>query len=233
MRKKLLLLILLVSVSLMAACRKDYSEDHARFKQEYELLNGQTNSSGKEYRSIEIDENNPFVYIDFEDAVKMMQSGKTFILYCGANWCPWCRSILPVFIQTAREKKIDVVYYVDVKPDNLTENEKRDIYSVNESGEIYLSHEGTEGYHEFIRYAASVLNDYSRSDVPSLDGTPFAGQKRVGAPNFLLIKDGKAIQMITGISSLQKDAYMELTDEINDDVKNIFNRFFNDYRDAR
>ena len=233
MKKLVTLFLAVLIVFTMIGCNKtkDHSEDSKRFKQEYESLNGQSNSSGKAYRIITVNETNPFIYSDFEEIVARMQKGETFLVYFGANWCPWCRSVLPTFIELANEKKIDV-YYVDVKPDNLTENEKRDVYSVDENGKIYLSHEGTRGYHDFITLAANVLVDYSRSDVKSLDGTEFAGAKRVGAPNFVLVRKGEAVEMITAISSLQEDAYMELSDEIIKDVTERFEKLLKDYEDA-
>ena len=230
----ILTLVCLMVVSLFTGCngKKDHTEDSRRFKEEYESLNGKQNASGRDYRIIEIDSVNPFIYSDFEEIVSRMKKKETFLVYFGANWCPWCRSVLPTFIELANKAGVDV-YYVDVKPDNLAENEKRDVYAVDENGKIYLSHEGTAGYHDFIKLASAVLVDYSRSDVPTLDGTEFAGAKRVGAPNFVLVRKGEAIEMIQGTSSLQSDAYMELTEEILKDVREGFEKFLKDYEDAR
>lgn len=218
-------------MTVLAGCQK--SEDALRFKQEYESLNGQTNASGKAYREIEIAEDNPFVYADCADIIRMMDEKKTFIVYFGANWCPWCRSVLPTFIRLAKANKIKNVYYIDVRPDNDHDKEIRNVYAVNEQGEIYRSHEGTEAYNEFIKRAASVLADYERSDVPTLDGTQWAGEKRVGAPNFVIISNGEAVKMITGVSIMQDDPYMELTQELLDDVADIFQKFFDEYRSMK
>ncbi|MBR0384937.1 MAG: thioredoxin family protein [Erysipelotrichaceae bacterium] len=163
----------------------------------------------------------------------MMDEGKTFIVYFGANWCPWCRSILPTFIELARKNNVRTVYYVDVRPNNDHEREIRNVYAVNENGEVYRSHEGTAAYNEFIARAKDVLADYTRSDVESLDGTKWEGEKRVGAPNFVLVVKGEPVQMITGVSLLQTDPYMELTEELLADVADILQRFMNDYKENR
>ncbi|MBR2544874.1 MAG: thioredoxin family protein [Erysipelotrichaceae bacterium] len=215
------LIILLMMMIMICGCSEQPAnrDDAIRFKNEYEALNGQSTASGNIYREIEINEDNPFVYSSAEEIVAMMQKGESFIVYFGANWCPWCRSILPSFIEVCHEKKMDTVYYVDVRPDNDPEKEIRDVYSVDESGRIYLSHEGSEGYHRFIKLAANVLAEYSREDVKTLDGTEFAGAKRVGAPNFVIVKDGKAVKMELLIPESLSDPYMKLNDNVIRDIK--------------
>ncbi len=209
------------------------TEDGRLFKREYESLNGQDNGHGHNYREITINENNPFIYADCADINRMMDEGKSFIVYFGANWCPWCRSILPTVIETAKKNKVKTIYYVDVKPNNDPEKEIRNVYAVNESGEIYRSHEGTEAYNEFITRAKGVLADYTRTDVESLNGTQWEGEKRVGAPNFVIVVKGEPVEMITGISTLLNDPYMELTDELLKDVADIFQRFFTRYNSSK
>ena len=215
------LIILLMMMIMICGCSEQPAnrDDAIRFKNEYEALNGQSTASGNMYREIEINEDNPFVYSSAEEIAVMMQKGESFIVYFGANWCPWCRSILPSFIEVCHEKKMDTVYYVDVRPDNDPEKEIRDVYSVDESGRIYLSHEGSEGYHRFIKLAANVLAEYSREDVKTLDGTEFAGAKRVGAPNFVIVKDGKAVKMELLIPESLSDPYMKLNDNVIRDIK--------------
>ena len=116
--KKILIVLLCYAILLGCAGCSGATADGQLFKKEYESLNGQETSSGQKYREITIDERNPFVYADCADIVRMMDEGKTFIVYFGANWCPWCRSILPTFIELARKNNVRTVYYVDVRPNN-------------------------------------------------------------------------------------------------------------------
>ena len=215
------LLVLLVSLIILYGCAEKpvVREDAVRFKDEYESLNGQSNGNGLLYREIEIDKDNPFVYSDAEEIVSKMQKGESFIVYFGANWCPWCRSVLPYFIEVCHERKIDTIYYVDVRPDNDPEKEIRDVYGVDENGKVYLSHKGSEGYQQFIKLAADVLSDYKREDVPTLDGTEFEGAKRVGAPNFIVIENGKAVKMELLVPESLTDPYMELNDSLIRDIR--------------
>ena len=233
MRKFLTALLTLLIVLSAFGCTKppveeNNDEDAARFKTEYESLN---KTEDNKYREVSINVKNPFYYATVEQIVEKMDKEETFMVYFGANWCPWCRSIIENVIAKAAEMGITKIYYVDVRPDNDQEKEIRDVYDLDENGKVYLKHAGTDGYHDFINRAASVLVDYNHGKVTTLDGTEFAGAKRVGAPNYVLVRKGVAIERITGVSSYQSSPMAELTDEINEDVKKIFTRFFQDYLD--
>ena len=52
------------------------------------------------------------------------------------------------------------------------------------------------------------------------------GEKRIYAPNFLYIEKGEALRFTTGISDLQEDARVELSEEILKDEETQFKAFF-------
>lgn len=226
--KVLMLMLVILSIFMFTACSKKEKSDPVKFKENYESLNGKSTSYGKKYRSITIDEDNPFVITTMDKVIKMMDKKESFVVYFGANWCPWCRSVIPTFIKTAKEMNVKKVYYVDVRPDNDETKDIRDIYLLDKNGEIYLSHKGLDSYHDFIKRADSLLSEYSSHDV-SVKDTKFAGQKRVGAPSFIVIKNGQATYLTTGVSSMQKDPFMKLNSKINNDVKSKFKKLFNEY----
>ena len=203
--------------------------DTASFKYDYESLNGTTNSSGKEFRSITVDENSHITIATLDQINQYMDDGKTFMVYFGFSACPWCRSMLPYFLKNANEMGVDNIYYVNVRSDNTENTDIRDIYSLDENKKVYLSHSGSDAYHTFIKRASSVLEDYSHGDIKSLDGTEFEGAKRLGAPNIIIVNKGNATDMITGISDLQNDGYQELTDDIVNDMNKIDKEFINKY----
>lgn len=93
MKKKLLIILLGVFLVTLAACGKE-NKDALDFKNEYEKLNGVVNKSGKEHRTITIDEDNPYVKTTPENIVEMIKNKETFFLYVGDSLCPWCRSVL-------------------------------------------------------------------------------------------------------------------------------------------
>lgn len=225
MKKSLKIVLLILVLVLSVGCT---NKDALKFKEDYESLNGKTNQNNKEYRTITIDKDNPFVYSNLKEINNKISKKDTFIVYFGANWCPWCRSMLPTAIKEAKEKGIKKIYYIDVRPDNDMEKDIRDAYDINDKNEIYLSHKGTEEYHKFIKTADSILNEYSSHGV-EVKGTKYEGQKRVGAPSFILIKKGKPVLLEEGISDKLTDPYMDLTDEIIKDMTNKFDSLYNYY----
>lgn len=215
---------------MISGCSGNRNPDAAAFKADYESLNGLVNDNGKAYRNITVDADNPFRYLSLDEINEKIENGETLIVYFGANWCPWCRSVLPYAIKEARKNKISEIFYVDVRVDNKPENEIRDVYAVDEEGKIYLSHEGTAAYHRFLELAEDVLVPYSRSDVESLDGTEFEGAKRVGAPNYVLFRNGKAVKMVTGYGDLLSDPYAEIDEKTGEAIFTIMDSFFSELK---
>ena len=136
--------------------------------------------------------------------------------------------MLPTAIEKSKEKGIDKIYYIDVRQDNDTNKDIRDIYDIDKNGNIYLSHEGTKEYHEFLKTANNVLDEYSSHGV-SVKGTKYAGEKRVDAPSFILVKNGKVTKLETGVSNIQTDPYMELNNEIIKEMQNKFDNLYNEF----
>ncbi len=216
MRRKWIV-VLLVAVLSFVGCTSNNEDDALTFKEEYEALNEQEG-----YREVEIDEDNPFVYSSLEEVIEMMEDEETFIVYFGANWCNWCRSVLPTCIEVADELGIETIYNVNVRPDNDIDQDIRNIYELDEDGNAYLAHEGSDDYQTFLQLANNIL--LADDNMPS--------EKKVYAPNFILIRKGVAIEIATGISSLQSSKTEELSTEMLEEMREIFTNFFNDYLDA-
>lgn len=197
--------------------------DSMKFKEEYEKINGEKNSSGKEHRTLSIPENNPFVYTTAEEIVEKIENKETFYVYFGSSYCPWCRSVMEKFIEVAKKNNIDKVYYVDIWDGDHIEI-LRDTYELNDDGKPELVKEGGKGYKELLKYFDNVLSDYNLTDEAGKKVS--VGEKRIFAPNFIYVKDGKAKKLIEGISEKQKDAREELTDKILEDEEKQFNDFF-------
>lgn len=89
----------------------DTTGDALKFKEEYELVNQNINAV-----QINISEDNPIVYLEkYEDLDKKLKNKEAFILYLGFPTCPWCRNIIPVLFDCAKENNIDKVYYINVR----------------------------------------------------------------------------------------------------------------------
>ena len=223
MKKIVSLILITLIVFCLTGCKNNSNSDALKFKEEYELLNDKKNNNGVEYRTVNINKNNPFVYAQGEDIVKMIEEGKTFYVYFGSSYCPWCRSVIEKLIEVANEEKIEKIYYVNIWDGDHNEI-LRDIYRLNDEGIPELIYEGDESYSKLLKYFDNVLNDYTLTDEKGKSVA--VGEKRIFAPNFIYVKDGKAIKLVEGISSKQNGSRDELTDEILTDEENIFLEFF-------
>lgn len=208
-KSKFIIFLLLISFFFsLTACQKDNLTDAQKFKEEYESLNGQKTSNGKEYRNILIDEKNPMIYKTEDDIVKAIQNKETFVIYFGFASCPWCRSILETLIEVSKEESLSQIYYVDIS--NI-----RDTYEIK-NGKLEKTKEGTEGYYKLLDLFKDKLEDYKITE--DAGKTTDTGEKRIYAPNIVGVIDGEIFDITTGISSLEKDPYMQLTEEIKNEM---------------
>lgn len=210
-RKTILFFTLFISILFLTACGKETNSDALKFKDEYESVNGEANASGRIYRSLDINEKNPFVYKEASDIVNAINNNESFAVYFGFKTCPWCRSVIPTLIDVAKDLKIDTIYYVDVL-------DIRDTLEVTDKGKVVTSKEGSKDYLELIKLLENVLPDYSLVD--SEGKKVETKEKRIYAPNVIVVKNGEAVALETGISDLQTDSYMTLTNDIKDDMYN-------------
>lgn len=225
--KKLAVILLLLTFTLtLSGCdnneeNKEPEEipitDAMKFKNEYENLNGEKNSNGDEHRTITIAEDNPIIYASADDIVKKMEDGETFYVYFGFSTCPWCRSVLEKALEVAKEKNIETIYYVDVF-------DIRDTFELDENNKAVQTKKGTEGYQKLIELMANVLDDYN---LTTENGKKVSTkEKRIYAPNYVYVKDGKAKTLVEGTSKKQTEARMTLTEEMLKDEEEIFTKFF-------
>ncbi len=205
--------------------------DGKKFKNEYEVLNNQEASEGKVYREVSIPDDNPIKYATASDIVNRIDNKETFIVYFGFDTCPWCRSIVETLINTAKENDISTIYYVDVK--NI-----RDVYTLNENNEAVRTTEGTEGYYALLDRLDNILAKYSPlsyDEVKKVRGKKTTvktlvniDEKRIYAPNVVLVKDGVGKILTTGIPDELTDPYMELTESMLAYTKEEFKKLFNE-----
>ena len=222
MKNKLIILSLaFLSIITLTACGKN--EDAIAFKNDYESLNGKENKNGKTHRTITISEDNPFVMVEPKDIVKKIEDKETFYVYFGSKLCPWCRSVIEKAVEVSKYQAIKTIYYVDVWDDEGNEI-LRDEYSLDEEGNPKLEKEGTEEYKKLLETFDEFLRDYTITN--DNDEKISVGEKRIYAPNFIYVKNGKAKKLTTGKSDKQKDSREELTKEILADEQAAFEDFF-------
>ena len=220
--KKILLMLLVVMITLLVitGCSKRASLD---FKDEYESLNGKTNKSGKEHRSVTIPKDNPYEKVSPSKIVELIDNKETFYVYFGDKLCPWCRSVIEKSCEIAKDNKIKKIYYVNIWDDDGNEI-FRDKYSL-EDGKVVKVSDGIDEYYKLIEKFDNLLSDYTLTDE---DGNSIeVGEKRIYAPNFVYVEKGKAIKLVEGISDKQKDSREELTEDMLKDEEEQFNDLFN------
>lgn len=202
---------------------KVISEDAIKFKEEYESLNDKTiESNGKVYRTVNISEDNPFVYKTAEEIAEMIENDESFIVYFGFKTCPWCRSVISTLDQVAHDKNIKKIYYVDVL-------DIRDTLTVNSKNKVETTKEGTEGYYKLLKLMDNVLEKYTLTNSKGKEID--TDEKRIYAPNVAVIIKGNAEKLVSGNSEKQTDAYMELTDEMVKETYNMFSEIIQIYLD--
>lgn len=222
MRSKLIIFVVIVlSLLTLTACNNN--KDAINFKNDYESLNGKENKNGKTHRTVSISKNNPFVMVEPKDIVEKIEAKETFYVYFGSKLCPWCRSVIEKATEVANDYEIKTIYYVDIWDDEGNEI-LRDEYSLDEDGNPKLEKEGTEEYKKFLETFDELLRDYTITN--DNDEKIEVGEKRIYAPNFIFVKNGKINKLTTGKSDKQKDSREELTKEILADEQTAFEDFF-------
>lgn len=113
MKKKLLITISILFVSLLFGCAKenlDNESDALKFAKEYTKLTS----------------DNYFVYRDKEEIIKILEHG-TGMVYIGFPKCPWCQAYVPILNEVADIEGLEKIYYYNILEDrkNNTEEYKK------------------------------------------------------------------------------------------------------------
>lgn len=221
MKHRVGLLLLLIAFSLTACTNKEA----INFKKNYESLNGITNQSGKEYRTVTINKNNPFVKSDAKEIIEKIVAGENFYVYFGSSLCPWCRSSIEKAVEVANNNGIDKVYYVDIWDEEGNEI-LRDKYTLDDSGNAVKIVDATDEYVTLLEYLSDILPDYTYAANKNGGSKLDINEKRIYIPLFVYIANGKPIRSTSGLSDLQEKSRDELTPEILADEEKLFDDFF-------
>ena len=168
--------------------------DAQRFCEEYESLNLQSvpEHPGYVYPELDIDENNPIIYVTASQALEI--SDDSYILYMGASWCPWCRNVVPVMLGVVKDTSINRIYYIDM-------TEERDEFVISD-GKFVQTKPGTSGYNKLLKQLTAFLPDYT---IDSQAGEHFEIQeKRITLPSIAIFSDGNWITVQSPIYTLDE-----------------------------
>lgn len=222
MKKKIIiivsvLLVVLVMVAVLFSMKKDevtitYTDDEIKFKDEYEKVNGMELSSDYVLKNITIPSDNNVIYLNDDNIVDKLKNG-TNVVYFGWADCNWCRTALPVLLDTLKENNIDKLYYYDFKS----------LRTAYENGDEVKS----KIYEDIISIIGNDIDTYFDQDSARKD------MKKILAPTVIFIKNGSYIGLhfktvdsqVNSTDDLSKEqilelkhSYQSLIDQINANV---------------
>lgn len=212
--------ILMCILTLLLICGCSTKTESDKFKKDYESLNGKSSSYG-EYRELNI-EQNPFVFSNSDEIIKMIENKESFYVYFGDKACPWCRSVIEKAINVSKKYSISKIYYINIWDDDHNEI-LRDKYELKD-GKAVKVNDGDKNYSKLLEYFNEFLDDYTLTDEEN--NVINVGEKRIFAPTFIYVENGKAVRETTGISKKLTSPFDELTEEILKDEEKLFNDFF-------
>ncbi|MFV0250221.1 MAG: hypothetical protein ACK5HP_04235 [Bacilli bacterium] len=180
--------------------------DATKFKEEYEEFNNKKTRSGDTYLSLSISEENIIEYSSVDKILELLESG-TGVIYFGYPECPWCRNIVPVLLEATEEMGVETIYYYD--PSDI-----RDTKTLNESGEIVITNEGTNDYKKIVEKLYDFLTPYTGLNDDSI--------KRLYVPTVVFVDSGEIIGVHIGTVDSQTNPYIKLDEEETEELKNIY-----------
>lgn len=187
--------------------------DAAKIKEEYEILNGQINEKNNlKYPTVTLSDDNPFVYRSESEIVNILKN-KTGVIYFGFSSCPWCRSILPILEDAAKEVGLAQVFYLDIQ--NI-----RDVLELDENNKVVTSKEGSNGYYQIVELLDEYLSEYSLTNEKGEEIS--TGKKRLFAPTVVGVLNGEIVSFHEGSLDSQKSGYDALDDKEKEELKKIY-----------
>lgn len=214
MRKVVNILFAIICIFSISACSLNKTEitDGQKFKEEYENVNGKTNSSGKEYPELNIEEDNIIKYSSIEEILEILSSG-TGVIYMGYPECPWCRNIIPALLNASNSTDLDAIYYLNM-------HDIRDKMELDEDNNITITEEGADGYSELLTKLDDILPDYILTDT---DGNEYnTGEKRIYVPTVIFVRKGTIVDYHFDTVESQTDPYITLNEEQTLELYNIY-----------
>lgn len=203
-----IILIGLFFITMGCGCEKsNITEDEKKFKEEYEAINGEQKGD-KKVMSLEIEEDNHMKYIDSGEVLSVLEN-KTGVIYFGFPLCPWCRNVVPILIEAAKDAGLDTVYYANLL-------EERDQKKLDDSGEIVTEKKGSANYHKIVEKLKDHLGVYEGLEDDAI--------KRLYFPTVVFVKNGKVEDIHIGTLDSQKDPYQKLSKKEQEKLKNIYGK---------
>lgn len=209
--KKVVTLLMMMILILTVGCAKEetvpLTKDEKKFREEYESLNGKKRGDHT-IMSIDIVSDNKMEYIDSKKAIDILEH-KTGIIYFGFPTCPWCRNVVPILIDVAKEIGVDKIYYANI-------SEERDAKHLDDDENIVVDKEGSGNYSKIVELLKDELGPYEGLKDDSI--------KRLYFPTIVFVKNGKVEDIHIGTLDSQEDPYQELNSDQKKELQTIFSK---------
>lgn len=225
--KKIFTVLLVVLMITLTGCDKNETvepvekTDAEKVKEEYESLNDTVRESDKEkYNSVSLRSDNVFKYINSKEALELLNSDEA-IIYVGAGWCPWCRSVVSLIDSVAKDMDIKTIYYLNL-------DAEKSMFAIK-NGKLEQTKKGTDDYYKLLDALKDCLSDYNLEDENKK--VYKTGEKRIYIPYMLAIKDKKIVanKDVRAVESGQSK-YASLTDkqveEVTKLLKDIYGKVY-------
>lgn len=116
--------------------------DAQKFKEEYEKINGGKTSDNETYNELNIDENNPMVYISLEELVDIINTENEAYVYISSSFCPYCRATVETLLNVAKDLNINKIYYYDDTKQNPSDQYDNMLEKLEEKGVNFINKDG-------------------------------------------------------------------------------------------
>lgn len=119
--------IVLTLLLLVTGCNKTKNlTESEKFKEEYESLNNKDNGEVN-YINVKINKENPIVYTTPKEVIDKINNKDLFVVYFGDSKKNENRQIVESLLESAKEKEVDKIYYIDTRK---YENDLEDLRSL-------------------------------------------------------------------------------------------------------
>ncbi len=215
---------------------KEYvaTKDEKSFKEDYENLNGTTDSDGVKFSKTEIIVDNNIKYISMEESLDILDS-KSGVIYYGYASDAYSRTAVPVLLKAMSSSKLDTIYYVNIRPSvsgkldgvGQKENDLRDTYTLNAKNKAKRTKEAAStSYYEVLTSLANYLDDYIL--VTEKGKKVSTGEKRLNTPTVVSVINGQVVGFHQGTVETQEENDKGELEKLNEDEeKELLNKYTN------
>lgn len=197
--------------------------DAEKMAEEYSVLNDtKEEESGSTYPTVNLLEDNLFIYKTEDEIVDILQN-KTALIYFGFPTCPWCRTLVPILEEVGEEKDLSAIYYVNIK-------DMRDTMELDSEGNVVVASDGSPDYYKILEKLDAYLPEYELTDN---DGKKVdTGEKRLYAPTIVTVSNGEVTGYHKGTVDSQKTGFETLSDADRKSLKETITKMVQSMNDG-